>query len=240
MPDCQDKFVTRRSGKGKLGFVLQQTTTIIMPDGKSQTSEFKTDLETLELTTGKLDSMLFEIPPGYTEVKSESQLQDDFDMKSIAEQYKNQYKNNNQPVNPEQKAAGKIRVGVFMPKSDGQVQGPDMQSHLVSSINSGAVEAIAVSNEEDARKLNCDYTLSTEFLKIKQASKVGGLIKAIKNADPNAASSFNIENAVLLKKLSDGSVKLQQKIEGKYEGKVEDAAKKVLTEESQLVMGAIY
>ena len=49
-PDCIDKFVTRRSGKGKLGFPLSETRTIIMGGQGAQTSEFKTDIETLELT----------------------------------------------------------------------------------------------------------------------------------------------------------------------------------------------
>ena len=31
-PDCKDRFVTRRSGKGKLGFPLTETTTIIKVD----------------------------------------------------------------------------------------------------------------------------------------------------------------------------------------------------------------
>lgn len=240
-PECKDQYVTRRSGKGKLGFPLQETRTMIMAGGKSQTSEFKTDIETLELITGKVDSMLFEIPPGYSEVKTEAELQDQFDMKSVINQYKNQAQNNtNDNPTTEQKTAGKIRVGVYEPKSDGQVQGPEMQTHLVNSINSGNVEAIAVANEEDARKFNCDYSLSTEFVKIKQASKVGGLLKAIKNSDPNAASSFTIENAVVLKSLADGSVKLQQKLEGKYDGKVADVARKSLDEESQLVLRTIH
>jgi hypothetical protein len=215
---------------------------MIMSGGKTETSEFKMDLETLELITGKQDSMLFEIPPGYTEVKTEAELQDQFDFKSIGEQYKQQVQNTipNVTVNPEQKPAGKIRVGVYEPKSgDGQVQGPDMQSHLVSSVMSGNIEAIAVANEDEARKFNCDYSLSTEFVKIKQASKVGGLLKAIKNADPNAASSFTVENSVILKKLSDNSIRLQQKLEGKFDGRVDQVAKRSLEEEGQLVQRTI-
>src|SRR5687768_5293661 len=64
-PACMDKFVTRKSGKGKLGFPLIETTTMIMGDGTAKTTEFKTDLETLEFSTAKLDSTLFTIPAGY-------------------------------------------------------------------------------------------------------------------------------------------------------------------------------
>jgi hypothetical protein len=114
-----------------------------------------------------------------------------------------------------------------------------MQQYLVNDLTSGNVEAIAVSNEEEAKKYNCDYSLATEFVKIKQASKVGGLLKVIKNADPNAASSYNIESNFTLMKLVDGSVSLQQNQTGKYEGNTENAAKKSLEEESHAILKAI-
>jgi hypothetical protein len=54
------------------------------------------------------------------------------------------------------------------------------------------------------------------------------LLKAIKNSDPNAASSFNIEAGMTLIKLMDGSITAQPKLDGKYEGKVEEAEKRVI------------
>ena len=98
------------------------------------------------------------------------------------------------------------------------------------------LDALAVNSEEDAKKYNCDYTLTTDFIKVKPGSKVGGLLKAIKNTDPNAASSFNIEASMTLIKLSDGSTRLQPKISGKYDGKIDDAAKKALDEGSRQIL----
>jgi hypothetical protein len=208
--------------------------------GETKTSEFKTDLETLDFSTAKLDSTLFTIPGGYTEVKTEAELQDKFDMSGVMNQVKNMNKNtgNDQPVNPEQKQAGIIRIAVFEPRGEG-VTANELQQFLVTNLTGGKIQAMAVSSEEDARRFKCDYTLNTEFSKIKQGSKVGGLLKAIKNTDPNAASSFTIENSFVLKSIGDGSVKLQQKFEGKYDGKLDDAAKKSLQEESELVMRSI-
>ena len=80
--------------------------------GQVSTSEFVTDLETLELTTGKLDSMLFEIPPGYTQVQDCAELQDKMDMNEMIKGMTDKYKNeaqNNKPVS-EQKAAGMMRI----------------------------------------------------------------------------------------------------------------------------------
>lgn len=239
-PDCMDKFVTRRSGKGKLGFPLVETTTIIMGDGKKKTSEFTTNLETLELTTMKLDSMLFEIPPGYTQTMKEEDLQEKMSMKDMMEQYggitASEAENEGEPVI---KQTGTIRIGVFPMQGDEQVQLQELQQHLASSLTGNKVEGVPVADEEEAKKLNCDYTLATEFVRIKQGSKVGGLLKAVKNADPNAASSFTIETAMTLKKLVDGSVVLQPKTDGKYEGKIAEAAKKALTDGSHTVLKVV-
>jgi hypothetical protein len=238
-PDCKDKFVTHRSGKGKLGFPLIETRTIIMGNNGAQTNEFTTNLETLEFSSEKLDSMLFEIPPGYSLANNESELQDKMDMNEMMNQYKNQNidkgKTNTTP--PEQKMAGTIRIGVYEPKGgDGQLQTPVLQQQLATSLTNGTIDAIAISSEEDARKYNCDYTLATDFVKIKSGSKVGGLLKAIKNTDPNAASSFNIEATLTLIKLSDGSTKLQPNVTGKYDGNMNGAASKALDDGSRQIL----
>lgn len=236
-PDCKDRYITHRSGKGKLGFPLTEKRTIIMGDGTSKTNEFETNLETLEFSSEKLDSMLFEIPVGYTETKNENDLQDKFDMNEMINQYKNADNGKTNTIPSEQKMPGTIRIGVYEPKGgDGQLQTPVLQQHLAASLKDGSIDAVAVSSEEEARKYNCDYTLATDFVKIKSGSKVGGLLKAIKNTDPNAASSFTIEATLTLIKLSDGSTKLQPNVSGKYDGKADDAASKALDDGSRQIL----
>lgn len=229
MPDCQDRFVTRRSGKGKLGFPLIETTTMIMGAQGAKTTEFKTDIETLDFSMQKLDSMLFEIPPGYTETKNEEDLQDKMDMSGMLDEVMNKAKKQmkEKPVSDE-KAPDMIRVGVLPPKGDEQVQPTELQALLVGTFTTGNIEAIAVSSADEAKTMKCDYLLNSELSKIKSGSKVGGLLKAIKNTDPNALSSFTIEGSMQLTKLADGSMAGTQKIEGKYEGKANDAAGKAL------------
>lgn len=240
-PDCKDRYVTRRSGKGKLGFPLTETRTIIMGDGKSKTSEFETKLETLDFSSQKLDSLLFEIPVGYTQTMNESDLEDKVDMNEMINQYKNMNKNSDEEnMNAtEEKKAGMIRIGVYEPTGDGQVQPKELQQYEVGLLTSGNVEAIAITSLEDAKKYNCDYTLNTEFVKIKQASKVGGLIKAIKNTDPSAASAYNIEAKLTLVKVMDGSTKLQPNVSGKFDGKPDDAARKALDDGCRQILKGI-
>jgi hypothetical protein len=240
MPDCQDRFVTRRSGKGKLGFPLIETTTMIMGAQGAKTTEFKTDIETLDFSMQKLDSMLFEIPLGYTETKNEDDLMDKMDMSGMLEDVMNKAKKQmkEKPVSDE-KAPDMIRVGVLPPKGDEQVQPADLQTILVGTFTTGNIEAVAVSSAEEAKTMKCDYLLNSELSKIKSGSKVGGLLKAIKNTDPNALSSFTIEGSMQLTKLADGSNAGTQKIDGKYEGKVNEAAGKALDNSGQKLVQKI-
>ena len=240
MPDCQDRFVTRRSGKGKLGFPLIETTTMIMGAQGAKTTEFKTDIETLDLSMEKLDSMLFEIPPGYTETKNEEDLQEKMDMSGMLDEVMNKAKKQmkEKPVSDE-KAPDMIRVGILPPKGDEQVQPAELQTMLVGTFTTGNIEAVAVNSAEEAKTMKCDYLLNSELSKIKSGSKVGGLLKAIKNTDPNALSSFTIEGSMQLTKLADGSNAGTQKIDGKYEGKVNDAAGKALDNSGQKLVQKI-
>ena len=239
-PDCKDRYITRRSGKGKLGFPLTETRTIIMGDGSAKTNEFSTNLETIEFVSLKLDSLLFEIPPGYTQVMTEAELQEKASMQDMIDQYKKQGNNNDASKDLRgEKVKTITRVGIFQPNSNGQVQGALLQQHLVDIMSSDAIEAIPVETEEDARKNSCDYTLATEFTKIKSGSKVGGLLKAIKNTDPNAASSFTIDATLTLKSLSDKASPAPQTVSGKYDGKPDDAAKKALDEGSRKVLNTL-
>lgn len=132
-----------------------------------------------------------------------------------------------------------IRVGVFAPTGDDQVQAVPLQQRIVNTMTSGNVEAIAVSSEDEAKKLNCDYILNTVFTKIKSANKIGGILKAIKNADPNVSGTFNVQGNLTLKAMADGSVRTEQRMDGKYEGKVDEAAGKAVEDGSREVLKAI-
>ena len=65
------------------------------------------------------------------------------------------------------------------------------------------------------------------------------MLKAIKNTDPNAASSYNIEATLTLIKLADGSVRSKPNVSGKYDGKPDAAAQKALDDGSRKILKAI-
>ena len=240
-PECKDRFVTRRSGKGKLGFALSEKRTIIM-GGKASSSDFTTDIETLELITGKQDSMLFEIPPGYTETRNPDDLQDTFDPGGMMKQYTDTYKQEAAggiEKDPGNKAPGTLRIGVLEPVADAALQPAQLQLRLVKDFTDAGYSALPVSSAEDARTKQCDLILHTDVLKCKQASKIGGLLKAVKNADPNAASSFNVESKLVLRNLGDGAVRAEENVKGKFEGKAGEAAGKALDEGSRSLVRSL-
>ncbi|MEI9810105.1 MAG: hypothetical protein WDO16_20795 [Bacteroidota bacterium] len=139
--------------------------------------------------------------------------------------------NENTPVKKEiteEKNTGMTRIGVYEPKGNEPLEFSLLQQHLVNILTEGNIEAVAVTSKEEAEKYNCDLLLTTDFVKFKQGSKLGGILKAIKNTDPSATSSYTIEADLTLSNLSDGITRLQQKVNGKYEGKPDEAAKKAL------------
>lgn len=230
-PDCIDRFVSKQSGKGKLGFPLTETMVMIMGNG-GQRTEFTKELETIELSTVRLDSMLFEIPPGYTQTMNEEDLQEKMDYTKIAGQYPgagNDADNRTVPATENgPKPAGYIRIGVLPLHGEGELSPAELQQHLAASLAGDQVQGIPVTSKEDAKSRECDYLLSTQFTRIKQGSKLGGLLKAVKNGDPGAGSSITIDTEMILTKMEDGSTLAKPQTSGKYEGKINDAARKAL------------
>lgn len=226
-PDCQDRFVTRKSGKGKFGFALMETKTMIM-GGQIQTSEFVTDLVTLELNTEKPDSLLFEIPAGYKEAKSIEELQEKL---NIADMMGGVNSNEQVAVAIDAttpKKTGAIRIGVLPPTGEDALLFETLSNTIATQLTTGNVEAVLIGNNDEAVASQCDYILSTAFTKFKQVSKAGGLLKAIRNADPSAINSYNVSVSMLLKKTTDETFRSNIITSGKYEGKQQEAAVKAL------------
>jgi hypothetical protein len=67
---CRDQYRFKNAGSGKLGFALDVTTTIYGADGRKTVMK----REVIELSRTPLETALFEVPAGYTEVKDYQQL----------------------------------------------------------------------------------------------------------------------------------------------------------------------
>ena len=241
-PTCKDRFVTHRRGKGKLGFPIKETTSYKMGNANPNGGNMDKSIETKELNVVKLDSMLFEIPPGYQEAGSEGDLKDKINPNDLIKEMVNQYKNGNLQnpnINSKDKKPGIIRIGVFPPTGDDKIQPDMLQLQMIGVLHNNKVEAIAINSDEDARTNNCDFTLHSEFTKIKSAGKLGSILKAIKNINPMVESSFNIAAGLSLNSLADGSMKCQPNVDGKYDGKLDEAAGKALMDGCKDVLKAL-
>ena len=216
--DCKDRYITRQSGKGKLGFPLIEKRIMIMGNGVAETSRFETNLETIEFSTAKLDSMLFEIPPGYTLAKDITELQDRMDAASILEHYGNNKAEENKQINSAAKTTGVLRIAVLEPRTNEQLDVSELQSYLVTTLKSYNLEAIAVASVEEARKYKCDLVLDSKILQVKQSNKVGGFLRAVRNVDPYTTSTYNIEALFLLSNPADGATRSQKTVSGNSMG----------------------
>lgn len=223
--ECRDQFITHQSGKGKLGFPLVEVKTFIMGNG----NEFESRIETIELSTAKLDSMLFEIPPGYKEAASMSELQE-MNVGELIRAKRNDgdEQETNRPIVTEEKPAGTTRIGVFVPHAAEELETSALQEKLVNALFSDGVDAVAIQSTADATRFHCDYVLNTDFIKIKAGSKMGGILKAIRSADPGASSTYNIELSWTLLDVNGGAAKAKDDLSGKFEGKIDEAAARAL------------
>lgn len=233
---CQDKYVIKQTGKGKLGFPLIETRTMIMGDGSSQSSTFETSVETIEFSTAKLDSLLFEIPAGYTLAKSMNELYGQVDAMEMAEQYIKMNADQKSKKTSSQSKTTSLRLAVLEPGNSDGLTGTQMQQYIVNMMGNYDVEAIAVTSPEQAKEFNCDLLLNTNNIRIKQASKVGGILRAVRNIDPYAASTYNVEAQMVLSKVNDGTTVVEKNVSGKFEGTAERAIKKALDEGGRMIV----
>ena len=233
-PGCTDKLVTHNTGKGKPGFPLTQTMVMTMGDGTSM----ETTLETIELSTVKLDQSLFEIPPGYMKANSYEDLMGRINYEELTREVETNEAEYHAILSAI-KAPGVVRIGVLVPEGSTEVNKREIQGHMSDILSSGDVEAITVSSEAEAKKYNCDYTLTTMFTEIKPGTKAGGILKAIRNADPDAAAACTVKATLTLKTLKDGTVKTNRQIHDKYQGGINEATRKAVGEACRQILKVV-
>lgn len=242
---CQDKFVSRTTGSGKMGFPLTETRTMIFGGGMTTTQT----TETLEFSKATLDDALFAVPDGYTKVENSQELygQPDYSamMRGAMKDSEDKSKiatpsSGNIPATPAAKRPGSIRIGVLAPTNRGgeNISITNMQTFLVGKLTGGNVDAVAVASEADARAASCDYILSSDLSKLKQttASKIGGLFGKVTSTDTSASRTYEAQVEFQLTKLADGKSVLKNKASSKTESNADRAAESVFAMEAAAVL----
>ena len=135
-----------------------------------------------------------------------------------------------------QKKTGAIRIGILEPTSSEQIETSSLQQVIAAKLMNNNVDAIAVASLDQAKEMKCDLVLQSQVSRVKQSSKVGGLLKAVRNIDPYAANSYNIDARFVLSNVKDGSIKSEKTTSGKFEGTADGALKKALVEGSLMII----
>lgn len=242
MTGCRDEMVTKSSGAGKKGFALEETTTM-----NSGGQGFTTSISTLEFSRAALPDSLFDIPAGYAEAKSANDLASTPDYSAMMNQRDNssdvgplarQSAKTAGPKAPGEKKPGMVRVGVMLPVNRGEaISLPAVQRYFADRLTAGNVEGVAVSSEAEAKTLNCDYIVTSEFSKLKQstASKIGGIFGAATGTD-TGPPKYDAQIDFKVVKVADGKAVLQKKAAAKTETDAQRAAEAVVMAAAAMVM----
>ncbi len=195
---CTDRLERQQSGDAKLGFALSTTITTTIEEGKDKDVSTAT-MEVADLRITSLADTLFDVPPGYTEVKSYKELIPSMAHGgSLADAVFGSLADGTSRLAP--KKPGVIRIGIVDPidKSGRSMPVPMLRGGLLASLNKAPFEALPLSGtspadlHQDALGKACDFILVTDVSEVKTSkpNKLGGALRRV-SGDANAASEIH-------------------------------------------------
>jgi hypothetical protein len=252
-PDCQDQIRTKRVGTARLGFPVSVTTRMKMggaDEGDTEVSAamagaMTMTLEATDISNVTLDPALFEIPAGYTEAASMTELYGATPADTSSMRHVN---DGRPPVGSEAgtggmstsaamsgamsgaavapKRPGVVRVGVapIANRSGREVSTDSLRVQLVNGITGSDVEAVTLmasdqaAAEAEARQKECDFILYTDLTALKQsAGKVGGMFGRAVGA-VTGADRYESRVEFRLVPAAGGGTQLELNVTAKEEG----------------------
>jgi hypothetical protein len=212
---CRPKVILK--GMQNPGFFLEGTRKIYN-NGKLSVTQ---TLETLELSKAPLDQALFEIPSGYKETDSETELMmgmgDMMDMsaKTI--------------VGGSEKASNLKTVAIdFFSGNASKVNQDELRSYISSKLSSNGMSGFAVNSQADLLTGKFVNVIGVELKKIKEsgAAKIGGLFgKVTGNSDAAKIGESEAEIVITIYGKDGKTVVATASANEKVKGKPDDAVK---------------
>ena len=258
--DCQDDYTIKSTGSGRPGFPVLVTTSI---DGGG--NAITMTQETVELTSAALDPALFEVPAGYREVHSMSELMGGLGgMASMMSGSRASGCSGAQP--PASAAAAMAQAAAAIPADDSdgirigiapinnkttgsfsteQVRGKLMD--MFNGMNSIKVDAIPLQGRElpdldrEARQKKCSYILVTSVTGLKEPSakrKLGGFLGRAAGV-PATAGNFESSIDYHLYQVGKSNAILDSTSDSKEGADAEDSIGLATGREVSLVMGLV-
>jgi hypothetical protein len=200
---CRDRYDVRNTGPSNLGFPLIETTTMYGPNGQAMFSRMQ---EVIDLSRQPLDAALFDVPAGYTEVRSQQELSGTPSMAEIMAMQRQQSGDSHtggseSPMSRPSTNAGpaaRVRVGVveFNNKTKSTVSTDSLREQLIAMLNGNGIDAVALNASSpseaaiEAKAKECAYILYTDVATLKAPSsgkKIGGLLGRAAGVDTGGA-----------------------------------------------------
>jgi hypothetical protein len=175
-----------------LGFALSTAVSTTIEEGKEkEVTTIATEVTDLQVTS--LAAALFDVPSGYTEVKSYQELLPSLaDGGTLADAIFGSLEEGTNTVAPKQ--PGITRIGIVDPnnKSGRTMSMPLLRGGLIASLSKVPFEALPVAGatpadlDRDAAGKSCDFILVTDIaeLKTSKPGKVGGMLRHASGETP--------------------------------------------------------
>jgi hypothetical protein len=200
---CRDRYDVKNTGPTRLGFPLIETMTMYGEGGQAM---FTRTQEVVEISRQPLDAALFEVPAGYTEVKTQQELSGAPSMADVTAMQRQQsgdtHSGSSDTANsrPSTNAniPARVRVGVveFNNKTKSTVSTDSLRQQLIAMLTGNGVDAVALNASSpseaaiEAKAKECAYILFTDVATLKAASsgkKIGGFLGRAAGVDTGGA-----------------------------------------------------
>ena len=221
-PDCMDRYVTKATGVGDPGFLLEGTMKMFGPDGSVQMSQ---TTETLELSRAPLDQAFFEIPTGYAETRDSQDLYkvSRSDYSAAAQARKDSGVGPTAGVPTAGNMMGMKSVGVsFAFAGGGEASQAEIQAYVQGKIaEKGLMPKTGAG----------DYNIKFDFRHVKEStgSKIGGMFSKATGMGGNAGS-VTIDMVATLSGAGSGEAKVKNKFDGPLSNAVKAAVDEALNQ----------
>jgi hypothetical protein len=230
---CQDRYQFKRTGPSRLGYPLSETTTMYGADGRPMFTSAK---EVVELSRQPLQAALFDVPAGYTEVRTQEEMSGTTSMADVMAMQRQQSDasrpGNNQNVASSAagnaNTAAKVRVGVveFNNKTKASVSTDSLREQLIAMLKGNGVDAVALNASSpseaaiEAKAKECAYVLYTDVATLKTASsgkKIGGLLGRAAGVGSGDAGKSEVRLEFRLVPAGSSSATVQSSVTSKEE-----------------------
>ncbi len=229
---CRDEIHYKHTGNAKPGFPIELTTQI-----NSNGRIFSTFMEVMELSQTALDEALFEVPTGYTPVKSMQEL---FGVPSISSIMSPTADKPTPRGESNIKTPGMVRIGVvaFNNKTGQSLALEKFSQEIISDLSSANIEAIALGTtsspqiETEAAQKECDYILYTDIAELKKPSAASKLGKLLDRSSDVIKERYEVKLDYRLFIVGNASPLLKSSAGAKEEGMADVAISAALQREA--------